>query len=216
MSTSSRPKPPARGRGRPRRPRHDADGARILDLEPQRVRGEVDADEHGVLGAELTVHDAVGDQLADQQLGVVEDPRAPPVRVRQWSTTIRAAPGAPEPAGRAISASFPSAGFGASPVRSFEAARSQPGQLGAELVVLRLEGGGATAQSAQGRGQAFIGPPARRYDQHWSDRCGSSSLELLSDRGHRRPPWTPLWSIRRRSARGVSAGVGGSGAARRG
>ena len=48
-------------------------GPGILDLEPHRVRGEVDAEQHAVILVELAVIDAVGDELADQQLCVVED-----------------------------------------------------------------------------------------------------------------------------------------------
>lgn len=68
-----RPNPPGAGPLVGHTCGNNAGGARIFDLESQRVRGEVDADEHPVAVAQLTVVEAVGDQLADQQLDVVAE-----------------------------------------------------------------------------------------------------------------------------------------------
>src|SRR3954451_3657945 len=51
----------------------DAGGAPIHDLEPHAVGREVDADEHGVAVSEFAVPQAVGHDLADEQLRVEED-----------------------------------------------------------------------------------------------------------------------------------------------
>ena len=67
--------------------------------------------------------DAVGDELAGQQSCVLQDPgRDSPVR--QWSMTIRAAPGAKKPIGSSISASWPTSGADTPPVlRPFASGR---------------------------------------------------------------------------------------------